>query len=172
MGLAIALGLALVFLLMAALYDSFLTPFIIMFSVPLAVVGALGALALSGETLNVFSLIGTVLLIGLVSKNGILLVDFANRMVRLRGMERVAAIRESARVRFRPIIMTTVAMVFGMLPLALGLDPAVMARRSLGIVVIGGLISSLLLTLVLIPVVFVALHPQRKAPQAAVDASA
>jgi hydrophobic/amphiphilic exporter-1 (mainly G- bacteria), HAE1 family len=155
MVIAFVLGLVLVFLLMAALYDSFLSPFIIMFSVPLAVVGAVGALALAHETLNAFSLIGTVLLIGLVSKNGILLVDFASRM-RARGVESVAAIRESARVRFRPIVMTTVAMVFGMLPLALGLDPAVAARRSLGIVVIGGLISSLLLTLVLVPVIFVA----------------
>jgi hydrophobic/amphiphilic exporter-1 (mainly G- bacteria), HAE1 family len=152
---AFVLGLVLVFLLMAALYDSFLSPFIIMFSVPLAVVGAVGGLAAAGETLNAFSLIGTVLLIGLVSKNGILLVDFASRM-RARGVDSVAAIRESARVRFRPIVMTTVAMVFGMLPLALGLDPAVAARRSLGIVVIGGLISSLLLTLVLVPVIFVA----------------
>jgi HAE1 family hydrophobic/amphiphilic exporter-1 len=154
MAVAIALGLVLVFLLMAALYDSFLAPLIIMFSVPLAVVGALGALAIAHETLNAFSLIGTVLLIGLVSKNGILLVDFANRL-HDGGMERVAAIRESARARFRPIVMTTVAMVFGMLPLALGLDPAVAARKGLGIVVIGGLTSSLALTLLLIPVVYV-----------------
>ena len=154
MAIAIVLGLVLVFLLMAALYDSFLAPFIIMFSVPLAVVGALGALAITRETLNAFSLIGTVLLIGLVSKNGILLVDFANRM-RATGLDRLAAIRESARVRFRPILMTTVAMVFGMLPLALGLDPAVAARKSLGIVVIGGLLSSLALTLLVIPVVYV-----------------
>jgi HAE1 family hydrophobic/amphiphilic exporter-1 len=154
MAIAIVLGLVLVFLLMAALYDSFLAPFIIMFSVPLAVVGALGALALTRETLNAFSLIGAVLLIGLVSKNGILLVDFANRL-HAGGLDRIAAIRESARVRFRPILMTTVAMVFGMLPLALGLDPAVAPRKSLGIVVIGGLTSSLLLTLVFIPVVYV-----------------
>lgn len=151
---AIAFGLLLVFLLMAALYDSFLAPLIIMSTVPLAVIGAVGALAITGETFNAFSLIGTVLLIGLVSKNGILLVDFANRMQRA-GLDGTAAIRESARVRFRPVIMTTVAMVFGMLPLALGLDPAVAARKSLGIVVIGGLTSSLLLTLVLVPVVYV-----------------
>ena len=154
MATAIVLGLVLVFLLMAALYDSFALPFIIMFSVPLAVVGAIGALALSHETLNAFSLIGTVLLIGLVTKNGILLVDFANR-ARRSGAHALAAIRESARVRFRPIVMTTAAMVFGMLPLGLGLDPAVAARKSLGIVVIGGLISSLLLTLLLIPVIYV-----------------
>ncbi|HXW77514.1 MAG TPA: efflux RND transporter permease subunit, partial [Candidatus Eremiobacteraceae bacterium] len=170
--IAIVLGIVFVFLLMAALYDSFLSPFIIMFSVPLAVVGAVGALAATSETLNAFSLIGTVLLIGLVSKNGILLVDFANRM-RDRGFDAAAAIRESARVRFRPIVMTTFAMVFGMLPLALGLDPAVAARKSLGIVVIGGLLSSLLLTLVVVPVIFVAFGNRRTAaPMAQRDARA
>ncbi|HME82877.1 MAG TPA: efflux RND transporter permease subunit [Candidatus Eremiobacteraceae bacterium] len=159
MALAIVLGVVLVFLLMVALYNSYVTPFIIITSVPLAVVGAIGALALTRETLNAFSMIGTVLLIGLVSKNGILLVDFANQL-RERGMDRLAAIRESARTRFRPIVMTTVAMIFGMLPLALGLDPAVASRSSLGVVVIGGLISSLLLTLVLIPVVYMWLSPK------------
>ena len=158
MAVALALGMLLVFLLMVALYNSYLSPFIIMFSVPVAVVGALGALALTRQSLNAFSLIGTVLLIGLVTKNGILLVDFSNQL-RERGMEKLDAIRESARVRFRPIVMTTAAMVFGMLPLALGLDHAVESRRSLGIVVIGGLISSLLLTLILIPVIYVWLSP-------------
>src|SRR5579872_551821 len=160
MAVALALGMILVFLLMVALYNSYLSPFIIMFSVPLAVVGALGALAITRQTLNAFSLIGTVLLIGLVTKNGILLVDFANQL-RERGLDKLAAIRESARVRFRPIIMTTAAMVFGMLPLALGLDRAVASRRSLAIVVIGGLISSLLLTLIIIPIVYVWLSPDR-----------
>lgn len=160
MAVALSMGMLLVFLLMVALYNSYLSPFIIMFSVPVAVVGALGALALTHESLNAFSLIGTVLLIGLVTKNGILLVDYANQL-RERGMERLAAIKESARVRFRPIVMTTAAMVFGMLPLALGLDHAVQSRKSLGIVVIGGLISSLLLTLILIPVVYVRLSPRR-----------
>lgn len=160
MAIALSMGMLLVFLLMVALYNSYVSPFIIMFSVPVAVVGALGALALTHESLNAFSLIGTVLLIGLVTKNGILLVDYANQL-RERGMERLAAIKESARVRFRPIVMTTAAMVFGMLPLALGLDHAVQSRKSLGIVVIGGLISSLLLTLILIPVVYVRLSPLR-----------
>ncbi len=165
MALSLIFGMVLVFLLMVALYNSYRSPFIIMFSVPVAVVGAIGGLAITRESLNAFSLIGTVLLIGLVSKNGILLVDYANQL-RERGMERLDAIRESARVRFRPIIMTTAAMVFGMLPLALGLDHAVQSRRSLGIVVIGGLISSLLLTLILIPVVYVRLSPKRMRPKA------
>ena len=141
---------------MVALYNSYRTPFIIMFSVPVAVVGAIGSLAITHQTLNLFSLIGSVLLIGLVTKNGILLVDFANAR-RREGMDRVAAITEAARERFRPIIMTTSAMVAGMIPLALSLDAGAQAASSLGIVVIGGLLSSLLLTLVLVPVVYVAL---------------
>ena len=165
MALSLIFGLLLVFLLMVALYNSYRSPLIIMFSVPVAVVGALGGLAITRETLNAFSLIGTVLLIGLVTKNGILLVDYANQL-RERGLERLEAIKESARVRFRPIIMTTAAMVFGMLPLALGLDHAVQSRKSLGIVVIGGLISSLLLTLILIPTVYVRLSPTRMRPRA------
>jgi HAE1 family hydrophobic/amphiphilic exporter-1 len=160
MASALLLSSLLVYLLMVALYNSYISPFIIMFSVPVASVGALGALALTHQTLNLFSLIGTVLLIGLVTKNGILLVDYANTL-RVRGLDRVAAIRESARVRFRPIIMTTISMIAGMTPLALGLERGAEVRRSLGIVVIGGLTSSLLLTLVLVPVVYVWLAPKR-----------
>jgi multidrug efflux pump subunit AcrB len=159
MTFALLLSVALVYLLMVALYNSYRTPFIIMFAVPVAVVGALGSLALTHQTLNLFSLIGAVLLIGLVTKNGILLVDFAN-MRRREGLDRAAAIREAARERFRPIMMTTVAMVAGMTPLALVLDPGAQAARSLGTVVIGGLISSLLLTLVLVPVVYLAVAPK------------
>jgi len=156
-GMAIALGLStlLVYLLMVALYNSYRTPFIIMFAVPVAIVGALGSLALTHQTLNLFSLIGSVLLIGLVTKNGILLVDFANARRRA-GLDRRAAMREAASERFRPIIMTTAAMIAGMLPLALSLDPGAQAEASLGTVVIGGLASSLALTLVLVPVVYVA----------------
>ena len=156
MSIALLLSIVLVYLLMVALYNSYRTPFIIMFAVPVAVVGALGSLAVTHQTLNLFSLIGSVLLIGLVSKNGILLVDFANAR-RREGMSRVAAMREAAKERFRPIMMTTAAMVAGMIPLALVLDPGAQAEASLGTVVIGGLLSSLLLTLLLVPVVYVAL---------------
>ncbi len=162
MSIALLLSILLVYLLMVALYNSYRTPFIIMFAVPVAVVGALGSLALTHQTLNLFSLIGSVLLIGLVTKNGILLVDFAS-MRRRAGLDRVAAIREAARERFRPIVMTTLAMIAGMLPLALALDPGAQAERSLGTVVIGGLASSLLLTLLLVPVVYVALSAQTRA---------
>jgi HAE1 family hydrophobic/amphiphilic exporter-1/multidrug efflux pump len=162
MGIALSLSILLVYLLMVALYNSYRTPFIIMFAVPVAVVGALGSLALTHQTLNLFSLIGSVLLIGLVTKNGILLVDFAN-MRRREGMDPVAAIRAAASERFRPIMMTTIAMISGMLPLALVLDPGAQAARSLGIVVIGGLASSLLLTLLLVPVVYITMTPEGKA---------
>ena len=159
MSIALLLSVALVYLLMVALYNSYRTPFIIMFAVPVAVVGALGSLALTHQTLNLFSLIGAVLLIGLVTKNGILLVDFANQR-RREGLEKLAAIREAAKERFRPIIMTTFAMIAGMIPLALVLDVGAQAARSLGTVVIGGLASSLLLTLILVPVVYIAMAPE------------
>jgi HAE1 family hydrophobic/amphiphilic exporter-1 len=159
MSIALLLSVALVYLLMVALYNSYRTPFIIMFAVPVAVVGALGSLALTHQTLNLFSLIGAVLLIGLVTKNGILLVDFANQR-RREGLDRVAAIKEAAKERFRPIIMTTFAMICGMIPLALVLDAGAQAARSLGTVVIGGLASSLLLTLILVPVVYIAMAPE------------
>ncbi|MBD5604882.1 MAG: efflux RND transporter permease subunit [Candidatus Eremiobacteraeota bacterium] len=156
MSIALALSTVLVYLLMVALYNSYRTPFIIMFAVPVAVVGALGSLALTHQTLNLFSLIGSVLLIGLVTKNGILLVDFADARQR-DGLGRVEAMKEAARERFRPIMMTTAAMIAGMIPLAFVRDPGAQAEASLGTVVIGGLSSSLLLTLLLVPVVYVAL---------------
>ncbi|MDQ2908720.1 MAG: efflux RND transporter permease subunit [Candidatus Eremiobacteraeota bacterium] len=161
MTVALALALVLVFLLMVALFNSYRAPFVIIFAVPVAVVGALGSLALTHQTLNLFSLIGTVLLIGLVTKNGILLVDFADRALE-RGRTPYEAIREAAQIRFRPIVMTTVSMVAGMLPLALAIAPGSESRQSLGTVVIGGLLSSLLLTLLLVPVVFMWLAPKPK----------
>jgi HAE1 family hydrophobic/amphiphilic exporter-1 len=159
MGVSLLLSFLLVYLLMVALYDSYRLPFIIMFAVPVAAVGALTSLAVTHQALNLFSLIGTVLLVGLASKNGILLVDFAHHMV-ARGMDRGAAMIEAARERFRPIIMTTCAMIAGMTPIALALDPGAGQRQALGIVVIGGLTSSLLLTLVLVPVMFMWLGPR------------
>jgi len=166
MSLSLVLSIMLVYLLMVALYDSYRTPFVIMFSVPVAIVGALGALALTHQTLNLFSFIGSVLLIGLVSKNGILLVDFANRL-RLQGRDREDAVRESALERVRPIVMTTLAMIAGMTPLALALDPGSQAERSLGTVVIGGLTSSLLLTLLLVPIIYLRFAPPPRKAQAA-----
>jgi HAE1 family hydrophobic/amphiphilic exporter-1 len=153
MGLAMLTSFALVYVLMVILYSSFLTPFVIMFSVPLALVGALWGLALTHQTLNLFSLIGIIMLFGLVAKNGILLVDYANTQ-RHRGLRVIDAMRTAAGIRLRPIVMTTASMVFGMLPLALGLAEGAEFRRSMGTVLIGGLLSSLILTLFLVPVVY------------------
>jgi HAE1 family hydrophobic/amphiphilic exporter-1 len=143
----------LVYMLMVILYGSFVEPFIIMFSVPVAIVGALVGIAIRHQTLNLFSMIAIVMLYGLVSKNGILLVDYANQQ-RKKGLDLVAAMKEAAHVRFRPILMTTCAMVFGMLPLSLGLTEGAEERASMGTVLIGGLISSLILTLALVPVMY------------------
>jgi HAE1 family hydrophobic/amphiphilic exporter-1 len=153
MTIAIVTSAMLVYILMVILYSSFLTPFVVMFSIPVAIVGALIALAITGQTLNLFSLIAMIMLFGLVAKNGILLVDYANTM-RHRGMRVVEAMRAAAGTRLRPIVMTTMAMVFGMLPLSLGLAEGAEFRRSMGTVLIGGLLSSLILTLFLVPVVY------------------
>jgi HAE1 family hydrophobic/amphiphilic exporter-1 len=158
MSISLLLSILLVYLLMVALYNGYVTPFIVMFTVPVAVVGALGALAITRQTLNLFSLIGAIMLVGLVAKNGILLVDFANQL-RDHGLSKLDAIVESAHHRFRPIVMTTFAMIAGMLPLALALDPGSQAERPLGIVVIGGLSSSLILTLLLIPIMYLRFAP-------------
>jgi len=148
-----------VYLLMVALYNSYISPLIIIFSVPVAAIGAMGALMLTHKTLNLFSLIGTILLIGIASKNGILLVDYANTL-RSRGMEKLDAIVESAHTRFRPIVMTSFSVVAGNIPLAIALEPGSSSRSSLGIVVIGGVVSSLVLTLLLIPNVYMWLAPK------------
>jgi hydrophobic/amphiphilic exporter-1 (mainly G- bacteria), HAE1 family len=153
MGLALLTSFTLVYMLMVILYGSFLEPFIVMFSVPVAIVGALGGLAIRHQTLNLFSLIAIVMLFGLVAKNGILLVDYANQQ-RKKGLDVHAAIVSAAETRFRPILMTTCAMIFGMLPLSLGLTEGAEERASMGTVLIGGLTSSLILTLLLVPVMY------------------
>jgi HAE1 family hydrophobic/amphiphilic exporter-1 len=158
LGVSLILSFSLVFLLMIALYDAYRAPLVIMFAIPVAAIGAFGALAITGQSLNLYSLIGVVMLVGLVSKNGILLVDFAQLKV-LAGLDKLSAIKGAARERFRPIVMTTSSMIAGMLPLALALDPGSAAKRSLGTVVIGGLTSSLVLTLVLVPVVYLWIAP-------------
>jgi HAE1 family hydrophobic/amphiphilic exporter-1 len=159
LGASMILSVVLVFLLMVALYNSYRSPFIILFSVPVAAVGAIGALLLTHKTLNLFSLIGTILLIGIATKNGILLVDYANTL-RARGMDKLAAIKESAHTRFRPIVMTSFSVMAGNLPLALALEPGSSSRASLGIVVIGGVFSSLVLTMLLVPNAYLWLAPK------------
>jgi HAE1 family hydrophobic/amphiphilic exporter-1 len=151
---SLAISIALVFLLIVALYNSYRTPFVTLFAIPVAIIGALGALWITHNTLNLYSLLGMILLVGLVTKNGILLVDYADTVRVREGRSREDGIREAASTRFRPIIMTTLAMVAGMLPLALGLEPGTSTRTSLAIVVIGGLLSSLVLTLFIVPIMY------------------
>jgi HAE1 family hydrophobic/amphiphilic exporter-1 len=153
MSIAMLTSFSLVYALMVVLYGSFWMPFIVMFSVPLAIIGALFGLAIAHQTLNLFSMIGIIMLFGLVAKNGILLVDYANTL-RRRGLKYDEAMMQAANTRFRPILMTTFSMVFGMLPLALGLAEGAEFRVSMGTVLIGGLLSSLILTLFLVPVIY------------------
>lgn len=151
----IALGLAVLFIymIMVSLFESYAHPFTIMFSLPVALVGGMLALFITGQTLNTFSMIGIIMSMGLVTKNGILLVDYTNTL-RARGHNIVDALLEAGPTRLRPIVMTTATMVFGMLPLALGLGAGSEIRQSMAIVVIGALISSTLLTLILVPVMY------------------
>jgi multidrug efflux pump len=158
---AFALALIFVFMVLAAQFESLLHPFTVLLAVPLAVTGALGALWIAGSTLNVYSQVGMILLIGLVSKNSILLVTYANDL-RAKGMEAVEAMREAGRIRLRPILMTSVAAIFGALPIALGLGAGAASRRPLGYAIIGGLVVSTLLTLFLVPAVFVVFERMRR----------
>ena len=151
---AFALALIFVFMVLAAQYESLLHPFTVLLAVPLAVTGALAALWIARSTLNVYSQIGMILLIGLVSKNSILLVTYANQL-RLEGHDALSAMREAGRIRLRPILMTSVATIFGALPIALGLGAGAGSRRPLGYSIIGGMLLSTLLTLFLVPAVFV-----------------
>jgi multidrug efflux pump len=150
---AFLLALGLIYLILAAQFESFRDPLIIMLTVPLAIAGAYLSLALSGHTLNIFSQIGMIMLIGLVTKNGILIVEFANQK-KEQGLDRLTAVREAAQARLRPILMTTLATVLGALPIALALGAAATSRIPLGVVIVGGLMFSLVLTLFVIPAVY------------------
>ncbi|MEQ8624964.1 MAG: efflux RND transporter permease subunit [Vicingaceae bacterium] len=150
---AFILALALIYLVLSAQFESFRDPLIIMFTVPLALGGALLSLFLWGETLNIFSQIGMIMLIGLVTKNGILIVEFANQR-KADGLSRLEAIVEGSAARFRPILMTSLSTILGTLPIALALGAGSESRVSMGIAVIGGLIFSTLLTLYIIPAIY------------------
>jgi HAE1 family hydrophobic/amphiphilic exporter-1 len=150
---ALTLSVILVYMLMVALYESWLTPFAIMFSLPVSLVGALTGLYLTGNTFNIFSLIGMIMLMGLAGKNAILLVNFCDTL-RRQGMDRREAILESGYIRLRPILMTTATMLFAMLPLAMKLEEGGESRAPLAVVIMGGVISSSLLTLVLVPSIY------------------
>ena len=155
MSLFLALGIAilLVYFVMVALYDNAIYPFVVLFALPLALIGALFALALTREELTIFAMIGFIMLMGLVAKNGILLVDFANHR-KAQGENLVQALIDAGKERFRPIMMTTLAMVFGMLPIALASGAGSEFKNGMAWVIIGGLTSSLFLTLLVVPCVY------------------
>jgi multidrug efflux pump len=157
---AFLLALILVYLILSAQFESFRDPLIIMFTVPLALAGAVLALWLFGQTLNIFSQIGIIALIGIVTKNGILIVEFANQR-QVQGLTIREAVIDAATQRFRPILMTSLATVFGVLPIALALGAAAKSRVSMGIVIIGGLLFSLVLTLYVIPALYTYLSTRK-----------
>ena len=150
---ALAMAVIFIYMILASQFRSFLQPLALMTALPLTLIGVVGALLAFGSTLSIFSIIGIVMLMGLVTKNAILLVDFAIRM-RAQGMNRTEALLHAAKVRLRPILMTTLAMVFGMVPLAFALSEGSEQRAPMGQAVIGGVITSSLLTLVVVPVVY------------------
>lgn len=161
---AFILALVLIFLVLAAQFESFIDPFIIMLTVPLAIAGAVLTLFIFGQTINIFSEIGMIMLIGLVTKNGILIVEFANQK-QLQNINKKTAVIDAAVARFRPILMTSLAMSLGALPLALSLGDASTSRIPLGIVIVGGILFSLVLTLFVIPAVYSYLSTGKKASE-------
>ena len=161
---AFGLALILIYLVLAAQFESFIDPFAIMLTVPLAIAGALLSLWIFGQTLNIFSEIGMIMLIGLVTKNGILIVEFTNQK-REHGFEKVQAVIEASTQRLRPILMTSLATSLGALPIALSLGAASTSRIPLGIVVVGGILFSLILTLFVIPAVYTYISGEHKTKQ-------
>jgi HAE1 family hydrophobic/amphiphilic exporter-1 len=150
---AIVLAVILIYMVLAAEFESFIHPFTIMLSLPFSIIGAILGLLISGKTINIMSLIGIIMLMGLVTKNAILLVDYTNQL-RQEGLSIKEALVKAGSVRLRPILMTTMAMIFGMLPIALGIGAGAELRSSMGVTLVGGLITSTMLTLVIVPLVY------------------
>ncbi len=153
LGIALLAAIILVYLVMVGLYDSFVHPFVVLFAIPLSFIGAMLALALTNNSLNIFTILGIIMLIGLVCKNAIMLVDYTNQR-RAAGESIRTALIQANHARLRPILMTTIAMVFGMLPIALASGAGAEWKNGLAWVIIGGLISSLFLTLIIVPVIY------------------
>jgi HAE1 family hydrophobic/amphiphilic exporter-1 len=153
MGIALLAAIVLVYLILVALYNSFVYPLVVLFSIPLAIIGAFLALALTNNSLNIFTILGLIMLIGLVAKNAIILVDFTNQR-KAEGASTYQALIDANHARLRPILMTTIAMVIGMMPIALASGAGAEWKNGLAWVIIGGLLSSLFLTLVVVPVMY------------------
>jgi HAE1 family hydrophobic/amphiphilic exporter-1 len=159
---ALMLGLAVlvIYMVLAAQFESFVQPLIVMLALPFSMVGALGGLWLWGMSLNLFSMIGIVLLIGLVTKNSILLVDYANQL-RGEGLSAEEAIRQAAPIRMRPVLMTALSMIFGVLPAAIGIGPGSETRAPMAVATAAGMFTSMLLTLLIVPVFYLTLEAMR-----------
>lgn len=155
LGIAFGAAILFVYLIMVALYDSYIDPFVVLFSIPVALIGSLLAMALNMKALGIFPILGIIMLIGLVAKNAILLVDRTNQMRREEGLGIIEALLEAGETRLRPILMTTLSMVIGMLPIAMSSSSGAEWKTGLAWALIGGLTSSLLLTLVLVPVIYI-----------------
>lgn len=153
LGIALLAAIVLVYLVMVSLYDSFVYPFVVLFSIPLALIGVMVILAITGNSLNIFTMLGMIMLIGLVAKNAIMIVDFAN-MRKAAGANTHDALIQANHARLRPILMTTIAMIFGMIPIAIAKGAGAEMNNGLAWVIIGGLTSSLFLTLIIVPVVY------------------
>ncbi|KAB1232793.1 efflux RND transporter permease subunit [Chryseobacterium viscerum] len=153
LGIALMAAIVLVYLVMVSLYDSFVYPFVVLFSIPLALIGVMVILAITGNSLNIFTMLGMIMLIGLVAKNAIMIVDFAN-MRKEAGASTHDALIQANHARLRPILMTTIAMIFGMIPIAIAKGAGAEMNNGLAWVIIGGLTSSLFLTLIIVPVVY------------------
>jgi HAE1 family hydrophobic/amphiphilic exporter-1 len=186
--LMLGLSVLVIYMILAAQFESFVHPLSVMLALPLAMVGALGALWAANMTLNLFSMIGIVLLMGLVTKNSILLVDYTNQL-RKSGMSKLEAVQSAAPVRMRPVLMTAISMIFGVLPAALGIGPGSESRAPMGVATAAGMFSATLLTLLVVPVFYLVLDdsvealkrllrrlrgrdPGRKSPDAAVSTAA
>ncbi|MGA1495763.1 MAG: efflux RND transporter permease subunit, partial [Rhodothermales bacterium] len=156
--IAILMALALIYMVMAGQFERFLDPLIVMFSVPVAIIGVVPTLILTGTTLNMQSIMGIVMLVGIVVNNAIVLIDYINLLRREQNMMTMEAVVEAGRLRLRPILMTTLTTTLGLLPLAIGIGPGAEIQASLARVVIGGLLASTLVTLVLIPVLYDSAH--------------
>jgi multidrug efflux pump len=164
MGLAFGLALLLVFLVLAAQFESWIHPAVIMLTVPLAALGGLFGLLMAGSSLNTYSEVGLIILIGIAAKNGILIVEFANQL-RDEGREVTEAIIESASVRLRPIVMTSIASGFGALPLIFARGPGANSRETIGVVIASGAVFSTVLTLFVVPVFYNLLARYTKSPE-------
>jgi multidrug efflux pump subunit AcrB len=153
MTIALGLGILFIYLVLSSLYESFVTPFTILLALPLGISGAFISLFLFNKTIDIFSIIGLILLMGVVAKNSILLVDYTGQLL-LEGMELNKALVKACRTRLRPILMTSLALIAGMLPIAIGVTALGGQRQSMGIAIIGGVITSTLLTLLVVPAAY------------------